>query len=100
MPNWCENELTIRGRSGVLACLEAIKGEPDEDATDTRATIAFRTAWSPPEPVILELSKQFPKLTFTLKYWEGGAAFRGILRVKAGEVLRAASYHYAGPRGG
>jgi len=31
MPNWCENKLTISGRAGVLACLEAIKGEPDED---------------------------------------------------------------------
>ena len=220
MPNWCENELKIRGRHNVLVCLEAIKGEPDEDGpryidfqrivpmpailegtsapaddkglfllgddargqkmleypwvkqkgiadleglrayfrehfpdaeadgrralqakqetgcwdwydwragtmenwfrdghwgtkwnacyfsplentTDARADIAFCTAWSPPRPVIIELSKQYPKLTFTLKYWEGsGGCFRGILRLKAGNALRDATYDYHGPRGG
>jgi hypothetical protein len=73
---------------------------PLEDATDTRADIAFCTAWSPPAPVIMELSRQFPKLTFTLKYWEGGCGFRGMLRVKAGRVSGAATYDYSGPRGG
>ena len=42
---------------------------PVNGATDTQALIAFSTAWSPPRPVIVELSKTFPKLTFTLKYW-------------------------------
>jgi hypothetical protein len=220
MPNWCENELTIRGKGGVLACLEAIRGEPDEDGprhvdfqkivpmpavlegtvagstsdlgrvllgddvmgqellsrgwvkdkgitdleglrlyiqekhtaaeaegirairayqetgcydwcewragtlanfysdghwgtkwnacyfdpldntTDQRAVIGFDTAWSPPVPVIMELSRQFPKLAFTLRYWECGCGFRGILRVKAGKVLYAANYDYKGNRGG
>ena len=31
MPNWCENDLEISGGGGVLACLEAIKGEPEQD---------------------------------------------------------------------
>ncbi len=31
MPNWCENKLTIRGKNGVLGCLDVIKGEPDVD---------------------------------------------------------------------
>ncbi len=31
MPNYCDNELIIKGSSGVLACVEAIKGEPDDD---------------------------------------------------------------------
>ena len=219
MPNWCENELTIQGKSGVLACLRAIRGNAGEEtprhidfqkivpmpaildgtcspvnkrglvllgddlvgqemlsypwvrqqgiadlaglrkylrehcpeseveakrslqaqqetgcrdwyewrvgaskstycdghwgtkwnascfgpldgATDTQALIAFSTAWSPPRPVIVELSKNYPKLTFTLKYWECGCGFRGILRAKAGKVLRDASYDYCGPRGG
>jgi hypothetical protein len=216
MPNWCEDELTIRGKSGVLACLDAIKGESDTDgpryidfekivpmpaillgrsepadekgrvllgddalghqmlshewvkakgitnleglrayfrehfpnaeedgrlalqakqetgcwdwwewrtgglfneghwgtkwnacyftplvnATDTRADIDFCTAWSPPRPVVVELSKLFPTLAFTLKYWEGGGGFRGLLRTKAGEVRATATYMYRGPRGG
>ena len=73
---------------------------PLQNATDQRADLGFDTAWSPPEPVIMELSRQFPKLTFTLKYWEGGCGFRGILRVKAGKVLYAANYDYKGNRGG
>ncbi len=221
MPNWCDNELSIRAKSGVLACLDAIKGELDEEgkplvidfqrivpmpeilkqtedgfiadmgrillgddtlgeemltygwakekgivdldelrqniraqypdaeemgkrliqaknetgyynwyewrvglpetlftnghwgtkwnacrthlvdgASNQQANIGFATAWSPPVPVIIELSKQFPKLTFTLKYWEGGVGFRGILRCKSGNILRQASYDYRGSRGG
>jgi hypothetical protein len=219
MPNWCENELTIRGRAGVLACLEAIRSDSDQgeslvidfqkivpmpavlqetgrhwaeegrvllgddllgekmlaqwwaqkagikdldglrayirqtmpgaeeagrlaiqayqetgawdwydwragtianlcrdghwgtkwnsyqslldgEPTDSRADIAFCTAWSPPLPVITQLSRQFPRLSFTLKYWEGCSGFRGILRVKAGRELRNATYPYGGPRGG
>ncbi len=30
MPNYCENELIIKGSCGVLACLAAIKGEPED----------------------------------------------------------------------
>lgn len=211
MPNWCENELTIRGSSGVLACLEAIRGEPDEDgpchldfrkivpmpeilkgttaggtvdrgyvllgddelgqkmlsypwvktegitdlaalrdhirrswpeveeearrsmqaeqetgyrnwydwcvvhwgtkwpacffrpsdnATDTEAVIAFCTAWSPPRPVVVELSRQFPDLDFTLEYWEGGCCFQGILRAQGGVALQDEAYDYSGSRGG
>ena len=69
-------------------------------ATDTRAVIRFSTAWSPPLPVILELSKLFPKLIFTLRYWEGGCGFRGTMQARTGKVLRAACHDYRGPRGG
>ncbi len=211
MPNWCENKLTIRGKNGVLGCLAAIKGEPDEDGprhidfqkivpmpaillgtvagsttgmgrvllgddvegnemllhawvrekgitdleglceyirenhpeaeaegrhsmqaeqetgsrdwyewrtrhwgtkwnasyfsplgdvTDQRADLEFCTAWSPPLAVIVELSQQFPQLSLTLKFWEGGNGFRGILRTKAGRILKAANYDYKGHRGG
>ena len=172
MPNWCENELTISGRSGVLACLVAIKEEPDEgndgqpryidfqrivpmpgglapdaeemdeqsilaetgcrdwdewrdgtpenayndghwgtcqnacyfgppiNATDRRADLAFETAWSPPSPVIIALSKQFPTLNFTLRYWECGCGFSGILRVRNGCILRNDRFDYGGSRGG
>jgi hypothetical protein len=71
-----------------------------ENATDTRADLEFWTAWSPPKPVVNQLSRKFPNLTFTLKYWEGGKCFRGILRVRAGTVLKDARYDYHGPRGG
>jgi hypothetical protein len=78
------------------ACWSSLAG----NTTDTRADLGFNTAWSPPLPVIVELSKQFPNLTFTLKYWECGMGFRGIFRAKAGQILKNNSYGYSGRRGG
>lgn len=182
MSSPCENKLTIRGTKGVLECLAAIKGEPDEcgprhidfrkivpmppilrttmvggfaweasisleefdslgdhdppleererrekeceretgyrdwcawrvgtrehdyedghwgtkwnafdfapikDVSDTRATMTFHTPDSPPIPVIMELSWQFPTLIFTLRYWVGDHRSE-IVQIKAGEIL-------------
>jgi len=60
----------------------------------------FATAWSPPEPLIIEASRQFPLLTFKLKFWEGGGGFRGMLICKAGEILKQVTYNYKGDKGG
>lgn len=64
------------------------------------AVISFSTAWSPPLPVILKMSEMFPKLTFSLKYYEAGAGFQGHYKCKAGEVLLNETGDYNGPRGG
>jgi len=88
----CHGHWGTKWNASCCACLN--------DPTDMRAVIAFSTAWSPPQPVIIELSKTFPTLTFTLKYWERGCGCRGILRARAGKVLRDVSYDYSGPRGG
>jgi len=146
----CENELTIRGRGGVMSCLAAIRGEPNKDgpcyidferiaptpanvdwykwrvgtqknnyedahwgvkwnaarsflgnnATDKKAKIWFDTIWRPPEPIIVELSRQYPQLTFLLKYWEGEYGFKGVFEVRAEWVIRDRTYHYNGDRGG
>jgi len=71
---------------------------PLENVADKRADIECSTAWSPPEPVIIALSQRFPTLNFTLRYWECG--FRGILRVKAGQILRNDYFEYHGTKGG
>jgi hypothetical protein len=39
--------------------------------------IRFDTAWSPPKPVIVAASMLFPSLVFELRYFDGGAGFRG-----------------------
>lgn len=44
-------------------------------ADDT--VINFDTAWSPPLPIVLELSKLFEDVVFALRYEEGGMAFAG-----------------------
>jgi hypothetical protein len=62
--------------------------------------IAFNTAWSPPAPVISAMVEKFPKLEFCHKCWEGGCAFRGVLRGNGGEVTFDETYDYKGHRGG
>lgn len=39
--------------------------------------LTFRTAWSPPAPIIVALAKLFPEVTFRLEYFERGMAFCG-----------------------
>ncbi|MDE2020856.1 MAG: hypothetical protein KGJ13_11020 [Patescibacteria group bacterium] len=60
----------------------------------------FDSAWDPPLPVVLAMSKEFPSLTFELRYFERGAGFKGELTAKGGEILHENQEHYSGPRGG
>jgi hypothetical protein len=69
------------------------------ERTSDGATIDFKTAWSPPLPVIRKLSEMFPGRCFTLKYWEGGAEFKGIAQFMMGEGEDVRE-HYKGRRGG
>lgn len=70
------------------------------DSEEKGGKITFQTAWSPPVPVILATSKQFPKLEFVLRFWEGGAGFQGIFKARAGEVMENETRGYKGHRGG
>jgi len=62
--------------------------------------LTFLSAWSPPEPIIKQLSIQYPKLTFTLRYYEGGAGFKGVLKCKGYDILEEHTGDYNGNRGG
>jgi hypothetical protein len=70
--------------------------------TETKSSLVygFETAWSPPEPAVLEMSKQYPKLKFNLRFYEGGMGFQGKLIAKAGEVIESEDKEYSGCRGG
>lgn len=60
----------------------------------------FTTAWSPPLPVILAMSKKFPDLEFILTYFEGGVGFNGIYVCQGGHETRNEEGKYFGDRGG
>ena len=60
----------------------------------------FSTAWSPPEPIVKKLGEQYPLLTFTLSYWEGGAGYQGRLKIAKGVVMEEKSGDYRGQKGG
>lgn len=58
------------------------------DCSDwTENALSFYTAWSPPIPVIEQLSKKFPSLTLTLKYADEGGGFLGIIQFKNGDCI-------------
>lgn len=73
---------------------------PEGGVRKAHTLVKFKTAWSPPLPVVLRLSELFPKNTFVLRYYERGAAYKGVYKVKAGEVLTQMEGEYRGRRGG
>lgn len=74
--------------------------EPILKINKTSIKYYFETAWSPPYPIIAQLSRMYPKLTFTLKYYESGMAFKGILSVKNSIMIKHEESDYKGCRGG
>ena len=63
-------------------------------------TYGFRSAWSPPTPLIKAMGEKFPELEIELRYFEGGAGFNGLYRMKNGLVDLDAEGKYFGDRGG
>jgi len=57
------------------------------DYDELTARYDFLTAWSPPSPVVLAMSKKFPLLYFELDYMEPGVAFKGRFACRNGNVL-------------
>jgi hypothetical protein len=49
--------------------------------------IRFSTAWSPPTPIIEELSRRFPKVKFTLEYVDEGGGFDAESDFLAGKEI-------------
>jgi len=65
-----------------------------------RLKYTFQSAWSPPLPVILAMSKKFESLKFKLNYYESGMGFKGIYIAEGGQVIEDAECKYRGNRGG
>ena len=53
--------------------------------------IEFNTAWSMPEPILLEVSKQHPKLYFELRCYEESYAFWQISDIQKGKYVWGSS---------
>lgn len=52
---------------------------------------SFNTAWSPPESVVMEISRQYPNLTFDMEYQEE-TGWGGDFTYKAGEIVSRMDY--------
>lgn len=68
--------------------------------TPRSAAYQFDTAWGPPLGFYDALSRKFPKLKFTIRYYEGGNGYKGILTLKNGETLKDEQSEYFGHLGG
>ena len=69
--SWCEENWGTKWNAG-----------PDTNAvrvSDCEVRFSFDTAWSPPQAVVMAMSKQFPHLMFKLVFSEISAAFTGTL---------------------
>ena len=80
--NWYEWALENWGTKwGVYDC----KQWQTVILSNTQTSILkFMSAWSPPTPVIVELSKYFPELEFTLGFIDEGMGFAGTCSIKNG----------------
>lgn len=90
--NFCINQWGTKGNSMSPALI-----------TDTPNNLLYSisTAWSPPIPIIEKLSKKFPKLKMTIRFWECGAGFKGKYVFKNGTALESIDKDYKhGNRGG
>jgi hypothetical protein len=67
---------------------------------EAEVMVTFDTAWSPPLPVILAMSRTFPTLRFELRYFESSCGFNGLYVCEGGEVLADETGDYFGDRGG
>lgn len=65
-----------------------------------RVKLVFDTAWSPPGHVVLAASKKHPRVKFTLRYYERGAALCGKYICEGGENIFDQCGEYRGNRGG
>ena len=52
-------------------------------------SVSFDTAWSPPTPVVIELSRRYPKVSVRHAYSEGGCNFAGVDVYENGGVLHS-----------
>lgn len=62
-----------------------------EGGVDDHLIYNFNTAWAPPEEVVMELSRQYPNLTFDMEY-EEETGWGGEFVYKAGEIVSRMEY--------
>lgn len=82
------------------------KWDLDKDGTSIEfddacsAVISFDTAWSPPQPIVLELSRKYPKLEFCMMSYEQGMAYCCAFKCVNGVALNDEEMTYYRNRGG
>jgi len=65
-----------------------VTGEEDYYDEGDYVSYWFDSAWAPPSRAILEISKQFPLLSFGLKFEEPGCQFMGSFKCEGGKITQ------------
>ena len=91
-PDWWYN-WNVANWGTKWNCGEVWHDRTTEQITEVGNTsYNFDTAWSPAEPVIAALAEQFPTLTITHRYCEGGMAYAGQVIYLNGEEISRDEY--------
>jgi hypothetical protein len=84
----CEIRVTYEGATAPRNTYSVDGAEVSYTKRTQSISYSFNTAWSPAMPVILEVSRRWPKLTFVYFCEEEARMFESFTaRIKAGEVL-------------
>lgn len=88
-PDWWYN-WNVANWGTKWNCGEVWHDRTTEEITEEgRTSYNFDTAWSPAEPVVAALAKQFPTLSITHRYCEGGMGFAGqVVYLNGNEATR------------
>ena len=88
-PDWWYN-WNVKNWGSKWNCGEVWHDRTTEQITEVGSTsYNFDTAWSPAEPVVAALAEQFPTLSITHRYCEGGMGFAGqVVYLNGEEVAR------------
>jgi hypothetical protein len=88
-PDWWYN-WNVSNWGTKWNCSEVWHDRTDNSETEAgKTSYNFDTAWSPAEPVVAALAEQFPTLSITHRYCEGGMGFAGqVVYLNGAEATR------------
>lgn len=90
--DWCCTNWGTKWGTYNGHCLSTVSGH---------RSYRFDSAWGPPTPVFFAVAKQWPQLTFKIRYFEAGMGFAGYMMFEHGEcTLDERRNNYRGSRGG
>ena len=91
--NWYNFNRSKWGTKWDIGVADEVKYSETEllEESDTELNYKFNTAWSPPTPVIEELSRQYPEVTIILSY-EEESEWGGEIEYLAGEEVSISEY--------
>ena len=90
-PDWWYN-WNVANWGTKWNCGEVWHDRDDDTPVEGTTSYNFDTAWSPAERVVAALAEQFPTLSITHRYCEGGMGFAGEVEYANGEEVSRKDY--------